>query len=65
MNTMDHWQKKYIQEKAKNEKLEELGWDMYHAAANITDDASRLRKAMTEWWHYINGVLKKEEEEQT
>lgn len=65
MNSTDYWYKKYLREKARNDKIKKLGWEMYHAAADITNDASHLRKAMTEWWHYINGILKKEEEEQT
>ena len=39
------------QEKIK--RMKELGQAMYDAAQCLTTDASRLRKAMEEWHHFI------------
>lgn len=48
-------------DKEKIEKLECLGWDMYYAYRDLTNDASRIRKAMKEWWNFINHELNKGE----
>ena len=41
-------------------KLEELADKMYYAAQYLTTDASKLRKAMRDYWHYVVYELKKE-----
>ena len=48
-------------DKQKIERLETLGWDMYHAAQNLTTDASSLHKAMNKWWQFVNHELQEEE----
>lgn len=48
-------------DKQKIERLEKLGWDMYHAAQNLTTDASSLHKAMNKWWQFVNHELQEEE----
>lgn len=48
-------------DKQKIERLETLGWDMYHAAQNLTTDASSLHKAMNKWWQFVNHELNEEE----
>lgn len=41
-------------------KLRELADKMYYAAQYLTTDASKLRKAMCDYWHYIVYELKEE-----
>lgn len=41
-------------------KLKELADKMYYAAQYLTTDASKLRKAMRDYWHYVVYELKKE-----
>lgn len=41
-------------------KLKELTDKMYYAAQYLTTDASKLRKAMRDYWHYVVYELKKE-----
>lgn len=41
-------------------KLKELADKMYHAAQYLTTDASKLRKAMRDYWHYVVYELKEE-----
>lgn len=41
-------------EEEKLNKVIELADDMYYAAQQLTTDASRLRKAMRDWWHFKN-----------
>ena len=41
-------------------KLEELADKMYYAAQYLTTDASKLRKAMRDYWHYVNYELNEE-----
>ena len=48
-------------DKQKIERLETLGWDMYHDAQNLTTDASSLHKAMNKWWQFVNHELQEEE----
>lgn len=47
--------------KEKIEKLRSLGWGMYYAYRDLTNDASQIRKAMKEWWNFINHELNKGE----
>lgn len=46
--------------KEKLTKLEEMADKMYYAAQYLTTDASKLRKAMRDYWHYVVYELKKE-----
>lgn len=46
--------------KEKLTKLEEMADKMYYAAQYLTTDASKLRKAMHDYWHYVVYELKKE-----
>lgn len=46
--------------KEKLTKLEELADKMYYAAQYLTTDASKLRKAMRDYWHYVVYELKEE-----
>lgn len=39
-------------------KLKELADKMYYAAQYLTTDASKLRKAMRDYWHYVIYELK-------
>jgi hypothetical protein len=48
-------------DKEKIAKLKSLGWKMYDAYQYITNDTSRIREAMEEWWHFVNIELNKEE----
>ena len=41
-------------------KLKELANKMYYAAQYLTTDASKLRKAMRDYWHYVVYELKEE-----
>ena len=41
-------------------KLKELADKMYYAAQYLTTDASKLRKAMRDYWYYVVYELKKE-----
>lgn len=41
-------------------KLKELADKMYYAAQYLTTDASKLRKAMRDYWHYVIYELKEE-----
>ena len=41
-------------------KLKKLADNMYYAAQYLTTDASKLRKAMRDYWHYVVYELKKE-----
>ena len=42
-------------------KLRQLADAMYHAAQNMSTDASRLHKAMDKWWQFVNHELNEEE----
>lgn len=57
VNPIDYWWKKYLAEKAKKERLIELGDAMYNAAQRMTTDASYLKRAMDDWWYFINKEL--------
>lgn len=46
--------------KEKLTKLEEMADKMYYAAQYLTTDASKLRKAMRDYWHYVVYELKEE-----
>lgn len=46
--------------KEKLTKLEEMADKMYYAAQYLTTDASKLRKAMRDYWYYVVYELKKE-----
>lgn len=46
--------------KEKLTKLEEMADKMYYAAQYLTTDASKLRKAMCDYWHYVIYELKEE-----
>jgi len=50
-------------DKEKIARLEELGQKMYHAYQYLTNDTQYIRKAMKEWYHFINFELNKEEKE--
>jgi len=47
--------------KKKLTKLEETADRMYYAAQYLTTDASKLRKAMRDYWHYTVYELKEEQ----
>lgn len=49
-------------DKEKIAKLKSLGWKMYDAYQYLTNDTSRIREAMEEWWHFVNIELNKEEQ---
>ena len=40
-------------------KAVKLADAMYYAAQMLSTDASHLRKAMEDWWHFNNVELKK------
>lgn len=46
--------------KEKLTKLEEMADKMYYAAQYLTTDASKLRKAMRDYWRYVVYELKEE-----
>lgn len=48
--------------KEKLTKLEELADKMYYAAQYLTTDASKLRKAMDDYWHYVVYELKEDKQ---
>lgn len=43
-------------------KLKELADKMYYAAQYLTTDASKLRKAMHDYWHYVVYELKEDKQ---
>lgn len=43
-------------------KLKELADKMYYAAQYLTTDASKLRKAMDDYWHYVVYELKEDKQ---
>lgn len=47
-------------DKEKIDKLKKLGWAMYHAAFNLTNNTARLRQTMRDWYNFINFELNKE-----
>lgn len=57
VNQINYWWKKFLAEKAKKERLIELGDAMYNAAQRMTTDASHLKRAMDDWWNYTNKEL--------
>lgn len=52
-NPIDYWCQKYQKEKAKKEKLKQLGQDMYDRMFNLTTDCTGIRDAMKRWHTYI------------
>ena len=45
----------------KLEKAVKLADAMYYAAQMLSTDASHLRKAVDDWWHFKNVELNKKE----
>lgn len=60
-NSIDYWYQKYLKEKEKKDKLEELSQAMYDRMQNLTTDCTGIRAAMDKWWYYINYKLNKED----
>jgi hypothetical protein len=48
-------------DKEKIAKLKSLGWKMYDAYQYLTNDTSRIREAMKEWWYFVVIELNKKE----